>query len=64
MDKLRVTYATVGAHMDDILGLFKSGCKITVLVRTPGFPGRDFMMSDDDPKEVVAMIQRREAGHD
>lgn len=50
---------TAGA-MDTILGCFKSGSKITVLVRTPGFPERDFCMTDDSFPEVIAMIARRQ----
>ena len=50
---------TVGQHMDSILECFKPGCKITVLVRTPDHPDRDFMLTSDDPKEAIAMIERR-----
>lgn len=46
--------------MDTILSCFKSGSKITVLVRTPGFPERDFCMTDDSLSEVTAMIERRQ----
>lgn len=59
--KLHATYETVSEHMDAILGCFKPGCKITVLVRTPGYPDRDFMLTSDDPKEAIALIERRVA---
>ena len=53
----------VGDYMDRIVKLFKPGKKITVLVRTPGDDhGQfDFMMSDDDPQELLNMIARRKA---
>lgn len=49
----------VGQHMEEITRNFKPGVKITVLVRTPGHPTRDFMMTDDDCDELLAMIARR-----
>jgi hypothetical protein len=51
----------VAGHMDDILKCFKAGTKIAVLCRTPGFPERDFVMTDDDLSELSAMIDRRKA---
>ena len=30
-----------------------------MLVRSPGFPDRDFMMTTDEPHEAIEMIQRR-----
>jgi hypothetical protein len=51
----------VAAAMEDIVRMFKPGVKITVLVRAPGFPDRDFMMTDDQPDEVMAMLERRKA---
>jgi hypothetical protein len=50
----------VSDHMDRIVSQFKPGVKITVLVRTPGFPDRDFMMTNDEFDELLAMIIRRE----
>lgn len=52
--------AEVAAHMDDIVSLFKPGVKITVMVRTPGFGERDFMLTDDTIAELRAMLDRRE----
>jgi hypothetical protein len=49
----------VAGHMDKIVAMFKPGVKITVLVRTPDLPDRDFMMTDDDHAELIAMIERR-----
>lgn len=51
----------VSRHMDEILRCFKSGAKITVLVRSPGYPDRDFVMTNDDLDELTAMIARRKA---
>lgn len=48
----------IAEHLDEIRLLFKPGVKITVLVRTPDYPDRDFMLSDDDLGEVSAMVGR------
>lgn len=61
MSALVETQQIVAGHMDDILKCFKAGAKITVLVRFPDKPNSDFMMTDDDPAEAIAMIQRRQA---
>jgi hypothetical protein len=45
--------------MDKIKERFKPGAKITLLVRTPGMPLRDFCLTDDDLDEVFAAIVRR-----
>lgn len=51
--------------MDRIKACFKPGAEITVLVRAPGYPDRDFCMTDDSPDEIIAMMTRRkEAGAD
>lgn len=52
----------VSGHMDSILECFKPGAKITVLVRQPGFPDQDFMLTSDSPDEAIALIERRKAG--
>lgn len=49
----------VGIYMGHIAGLFKAGCRVTVLVRTPGHPDRDFMMTDDELTEIGKMVARR-----
>jgi hypothetical protein len=58
-DLLQEVTQEVAAHMEEIVSFFKPGVKITVLVRTPDAPTRDFCMTDDDPDEVIAMMQRR-----
>lgn len=59
MTPLEIVQSEVSDHMDKIKAMFKSGVKIAVLVRTPGHPTRDFMMTDDDSAELIAMIERR-----
>lgn len=49
----------VADHMDEITAMFKPGVKITVLVRVPNLPDRDFMMTNDDHAELIKMIERR-----
>ena len=61
MTVLEETQHFVAGRMDEIMRMFKSGSKITVLVRTPGYPDRDFVMSNDALPEVAKMIARR--GH-
>lgn len=61
MSALENTTQFVATRMDEIVTCFKPGVKITVLVRTPGFPERDFMMTDDESAEIIAMVQRRQA---
>jgi hypothetical protein len=47
--------------MAEIVSLFKPGVKITVLVRVPGHPTRDFMMTDDQHDDIIEMVQRRKS---
>lgn len=51
----------ISGHMDEIVGLFKPGAKIAILVRSPGHPDRDFMMTDDSIEELEQMLARRKA---
>lgn len=59
--KIEATRTHIAFHLDGILKAFKPGVKITVLVRTPGFPERDFVMTDDNPSEAIDMLRRRSA---
>lgn len=59
MSNLDEVRETVARYMDEITSMFKPGSKITVLVRAPGFPNRDFMMTDDEFSELIAMLERR-----
>ncbi|HHW32669.1 MAG TPA: hypothetical protein GXX24_00790 [Paracoccus solventivorans] len=58
---LRDAVEVAADAMDRVLECFRPGCKITLLVRTPGHPSRDFCLTDDDLSEVAAMIERRRA---
>lgn len=50
----------VAAHMDDIAQCFKPGVKVTVLVRTPNYPDRDFLMTNDEPDRIIEAVVRRQ----
>jgi hypothetical protein len=54
--------ALVADRMDEIHTYFKPGVKVTVIVRSPGFPSRDFMMTSDEIPELQALLERRAAG--
>ena len=49
----------VADHMDEIHGYFKPGIRVTVIVRTPDFPDRDFLMTADDIPALIDLLQRR-----
>ena len=51
----------VGHRRESYVGgyYFKPGMKVTVIVRAPGFPDRDFMMTNDDISELQALLKRR-----
>ncbi len=51
----------VAEHMLAIQGCFKTGVKVTVIVRTPDYPNRDFMMTNDDMSELQELLVRRKA---
>jgi len=57
---LQYVQMNVASYMERIVKHFKPGVKIAVLVRSPGFPDRDFMMTDDSIPELRAMLDRRE----
>lgn len=61
--QLRLVQADVADCMDAILRNFRSGAKITILVRQPDAPTQDFVMTNDDLEEVQEMIARTKAGH-
>jgi hypothetical protein len=50
--------------LDRVKEAFKPGVKITILVRTPGLPDRDFAMTDDTWEEAIGMLQRRSEAQD
>lgn len=51
----------VADHMDAILRQFKSGAKITVLVRRPEKPDgtQDFILTNDTIDDAIAALQLR-----
>lgn len=51
--------AIVSDHMCEILRLFKPGAKIAIVVRSPGFPERDFIMTNDTLPELIGCLERR-----
>lgn len=57
-DPLQEVRADVAGHMDEIKRYFKPGAKVTVMVRFPGHPTRDFMMTDDDLSGLREMLDR------
>ncbi len=60
-DKLANVAEAVGDYMDAILAYFKTGRKITVLVRSPEHAdgSQDFLMTSDSIDEAVAALLRR-----
>ena len=48
----------VQENVDDILACFKPGAKITVVVRHPGYPERDFVMTGDTLDGAIEALQR------
>lgn len=59
MSDLQALQEYVADCMDRILSVFKEGVLITVIIRTPNEPTRDFLMTSDDPAEVINLIERR-----
>lgn len=49
----------VGQLMDEIKAYFAPESRITVVVRSPGYEDRDFVLTDDDLTEAAAAIERR-----
>lgn len=54
--------AYASQRLDDIRSCFKPGAKLFLAVRAPGYPERDFVLTDDNLDEVMALIERRKAG--
>lgn len=46
-------------YMDKISKFFKQPAEVTLIVRRPGFPEQDFMLTNDDLNEVIALVNRR-----
>lgn len=52
----------IESHLNSIEKMFKPGVKVTLMVRTPGLPDRDLVVTVDNLEEVKAMIDRRMLG--
>lgn len=50
-------------HMEAVRALFMPGVKITLAVRRDGRPEHDFLLTDDDLGEVIAMLRRRQEAY-
>lgn len=57
-EALSLTRDWVATLMDEIAVPFQPGAKITVMVRTPDFPDRDFLMTNDTFAELHEMLAR------
>lgn len=45
-------------HLEQVSELFKHGAKVTLIVRTPGFPEQDFMLGDDTIEGAMELLER------
>lgn len=45
-------------RMNEISSHFVPGAQVTLLVRIQGKPNADFVMSNDDHDQLIAMLQR------
>lgn len=55
---VRLMHARCTEHLEQISQLFKDGAKVTLIVRTPGFPERDVLLSDDTLEGANEVIER------
>jgi hypothetical protein len=59
-DMIRTFYERASELLDEIVGLTK-GAKATLILRQPGKPEQDILLTDDDLEEAVSLIRRRQA---
>lgn len=62
MSDLDIVSNEAAYHMEKIQKLFKSGAKITLIVRPPQYKvegDTDFVMTDDDIDKAIAVLERR-----
>lgn len=57
--RLQYIAADCSDHMSAVAKHFKAGAEVTLIVRAPGYPERDFMLTNDNLDEVAAVIERR-----
>ena len=46
-------------HMGRIAAFFEPMCKFTLVVRMPGVPEHDYIVSNDDDAEAIESMKRR-----
>lgn len=49
----------ISYHANEISSHFSGHPKVTILVRYPGEPDADFIFTEDEDPELLAMISRR-----
>lgn len=59
IDKLQFAGTQIGNMLDAARELFVKGTRVTFIARPPGGAEQDFLMTDDDLKEVASLINRR-----
>lgn len=58
-DRLRGAHAAVANALGELAdNVFTEDCKLSFVMRVPGFPDRFMVISDDDLDEVVKTIER------
>lgn len=60
-DQLQRVGEICNRNLNEIAQYFKSEVKLTLVVRTPGEPSRDFILTVDDLDEVAAACKRRKS---
>lgn len=60
MTPLEQVSEAVFQHIERMGTYFKPDAKITVLVRFPGKPNADFVVTTDELKDVAEMVERRQ----
>lgn len=58
-DMLQRAGAECERHLNEMLGLFKPGVKLSLIMRMPGNPDCEFVMTTDDMDALIETIQRR-----
>lgn len=55
---LELVRSRCSEHLNLVADMFKPNAKLTLLVRQPGFPDQDFMMTNDSLDEAISMLER------
>ncbi len=61
---LEQVHALAATALEQVSDCFLPGVKGTILIRTPGYPERDFIVTDDELDELIHMIKRRRRVYD